>query len=50
MIQQSLAQLGRYGRLSKGYEYLAATWDGAIYLIYLAMVMGLLHHAGRTPP
>ncbi|MEU6765508.1 IS5 family transposase [Streptomyces sp. NPDC046853] len=47
VIERSFAWLGRYRRLSKDYEYLAASQENAIYL---ATTMLLLHRAGRPVP
>ncbi|MBB5109898.1 transposase [Streptomyces spectabilis] len=47
VIERSFAWLGRYRRLSKDYEYLAASQENAIYL---ATVMLLLHRTTRTLP
>lgn len=47
VIERSFAWLGRYRRLSKDYEYLAASQENAIYL---ATVMLLLHRAARALP
>jgi transposase len=47
VIERSFAWLGRYRRLSKDYEYLAATQENAIYL---ATIMLLLHRTARTLP
>ncbi|MFI6476059.1 IS5 family transposase [Streptomyces sp. NPDC050516] len=47
VIERSFAWLGRYRRLSKDYEYLAASQENAVYL---ATVMLLLHRAARALP
>ncbi|MFC4910198.1 transposase [Actinomadura gamaensis] len=46
VIERTFAWLGKYRRLSKDYEYLAATSEN---LIYLAMSMTLLHRITGTP-
>lgn len=45
VIERSFAWLGRYRRLSKDYEYLAASQENAIYL---ATIMLLLHRTARA--
>ncbi len=45
VVERSFAWLGRYRRLSKDYEYLAASQENAIYL---ATVLLLLHRIGRS--
>jgi transposase len=47
VIERSFAWLGRYRRLSKDYEYLAASQENAIYF---ATIMLLLHRSARTLP
>ncbi|MFH8348622.1 transposase [Streptomyces sp. NPDC018045] len=47
VIERSFAWLGRYRRLSKDSEYLAASQENAVYL---ATVMLLLHRVGRSLP
>ncbi|MGW5866829.1 IS5 family transposase [Streptomyces sp. NPDC055239] len=47
VIERSFAWLGRYRRLSKDYEYLAASQENAIYL---ATIMLLLHRTARVLP
>lgn len=47
VIERSFAWLGRYRRLSKDYEYLAASQESAIYL---ATIMLLLHRTTRALP
>ncbi|MWK37161.1 transposase [Actinomadura sp. J1-007] len=46
MIERTFAWLGKYRRLSKDYEYLAATSEN---VIYLAMSMILLHRITGAP-
>ncbi|MGW6054504.1 IS5 family transposase [Streptomyces sp. NPDC055189] len=45
VIERSFAWLGRYRRLSKDYEYLAASQENAVYL---ATIMLLLHRVERA--
>ncbi|MEV0282278.1 transposase [Streptomyces sp. NPDC050610] len=47
VIERSFAWLSRYQRLSKNYEYLAASQANAIYL---ATIMLLLHRTARPVP
>ncbi|MEU7189735.1 transposase [Streptomyces sp. NPDC045369] len=47
VAERSFAWLGRYRRLSKDYEYLAASQENAIYL---ATIMLLLHRTARVLP
>ncbi|RSO04539.1 IS5 family transposase [Streptomyces sp. WAC 06783] len=47
VIERSFVWLGRYRRLSKDYQYLAASQENAIYL---ATVMLLLHRVARLHP
>ncbi|MFF1482303.1 IS5 family transposase [Streptomyces sp. NPDC058301] len=47
VVERSFAWLGRYRRLSKDYEYLAASQESAVYL---ATIMLLLHRTARALP
>jgi len=47
VVERTFAWLGRYRRLARDYEYLAATSENAVYL---AMTLTLAHpHAGGVP-